>query len=116
MIEVLVTVIIIAVGVLGAAALQITTLKNLSSSHSASVAAIVVEDFSERMRANPIAALAEVIRHRGPWKNIDEVEYATLDWVDWFNNRRILEPIGNIPPAEYELMYYQQLEESSEAA
>ena len=58
----------------------------------------------------------EVIRHRGPWKNIDEVEYATLDWVDWFNHRRILEPIGNIPPAEYELMYYQQLEESSEAA
>ena len=58
----------------------------------------------------------EVIRHRGPWKNIDEVEYATLDWVDWFNNRRILEPIGNIPPAEYELMYYQQIEESSEAA
>lgn len=39
----------------------------------------------------------EVIRHRSPWKNIDEVEYATLDWVDWFNNRRILEPIGNIP-------------------
>ena len=58
----------------------------------------------------------EVIRKRGPWKNIDEVEYATLEWVDWFNNRRLLEPIGNIPPAEYELMYYQQLEESSEAA
>ena len=58
----------------------------------------------------------EVIRHRGPWKNIDEVEYATLDWVDKFNNRRILELIGNIPPAEYELMYYHQLEESSEAA
>jgi len=58
----------------------------------------------------------EVIRHRGPWKTIDEVEYATLEWVDWFNNRRILEPIGNIPPAEYELMYYQQLEESSKAA
>ena len=58
----------------------------------------------------------EVIRKRGPWKTIDEVEYATLEWVDWFNNRRILEPIGNIPPAEYELMYYQQLDESSEAA
>ncbi len=58
----------------------------------------------------------EVIRKRGPWKNIDEVEYATLEWVDWFNNRRILEPIGNIPPAEYELMYYQQLEVSCEAA
>ena len=52
MIEVLVTIIIIAVGVLGAAALQVTTLKNLSSSHSASVAAILAEDFSERMRAN----------------------------------------------------------------
>jgi len=58
----------------------------------------------------------EVIRKRGPWKTIDEVEYATLEWVDWFNHRRILEPIGNIPPAEYELMYYQQLEESSRAA
>ena len=55
----------------------------------------------------------EVIRRRGPWKNIDDVEYATLEWVDWFNNRRILGPIGNIPPAEYELMYYQQLEESA---
>jgi len=58
----------------------------------------------------------EIIRRRAPWKNIDEVEYATLEWVDWFNHRRILEPIGNIPPAEYELMYYQQLEESCEAA
>jgi type IV pilus assembly protein PilV len=53
MIEVLVTIIIIAVGVLGAAALQVTTLKNLSSSHSASVAAIVAQDLGERMRANP---------------------------------------------------------------
>ena len=58
----------------------------------------------------------EVIRHRGPWKNIDEVECATPDWVDWFNHRRILEPIENIPPAEYELMYYQQIEKSPEAA
>jgi len=58
MIEVLVTLIIIAVGALGAAALQITTLQNLSSSHSASVAAIVAQDFGERMRANPDAALA----------------------------------------------------------
>jgi putative transposase len=48
----------------------------------------------------------EVIRKRGPWKNLDAVEYATLEWVDWFNNRRLLEPIGNIPPAEYEQMYY----------
>ena len=49
----------------------------------------------------------EVIRKRGPWRHVDEVEYATLEWVDWFNNRRLLEPIGDIPPAEYEAMYYQ---------
>jgi type IV pilus assembly protein PilV len=63
MIEVLVTVIIIAVGVLGAAALQVTTLKNLSSSHSASAAAIFAEDLSERMRANPAGALARNYDH-----------------------------------------------------
>ena len=51
----------------------------------------------------------EVIHHRGPWRTLDEVEYATLEWVDWFNNRRILAPIGNIPPAEHEAMYYQSI-------
>jgi len=58
----------------------------------------------------------EVIRRRGPWKNIEDVEYATLEWVDWFNNRRLLEPIGDVPPAEYEMMYYRQLEESAMVA
>ena len=58
----------------------------------------------------------EVIRHRGPWRNIDEVEFVTLEWVDWFNNRRLLEPIGNIPPAEFEMAYYRQLKESANAA
>ena len=58
----------------------------------------------------------EVIRHRGPWRNIDDVEFATLEWVDWFNNRRLLEPIGNIPPAEFEMAYYRQLRESADAA
>jgi transposase InsO family protein len=48
----------------------------------------------------------EVIRRRGPWKNVDDVEYATLEWVDWFNNRRLLEPIGDIPPAEYEANFW----------
>jgi transposase InsO family protein len=48
----------------------------------------------------------EVIRRNGPWRNIEEVEFATLEWVDWFNNRRLLEPIGNIPPAEFEAVYY----------
>jgi putative transposase len=50
----------------------------------------------------------EVIRRRGPWHNVDDVEYATLVWVDWFNNRRILEPLGYVPPAEFEAAYYQQ--------
>jgi putative transposase len=50
---------------------------------------------------------AELIHHRGPWRNIDPVEYATLEWVDWFNNRRLLEPIGNVPPAEFEATYHQ---------
>ncbi len=58
----------------------------------------------------------EVIRRRGPWKNIEDVEYATLEWVDWFNHRRLLEPIGNVPPVEYEMMYYRQLEESTMVA
>lgn len=48
---------------------------------------------------------AEVIRRRGPWKSFEAVEYATLEWVDWFNERRLLEPIGNIPPAEAEQRY-----------
>lgn len=52
----------------------------------------------------------EVIRRRGPWRSLEAVEFATLEWVDWFNNRRLLEPIGNIPPAEYEMLYYQSQE------
>jgi putative transposase len=44
----------------------------------------------------------ELVRRRGPWKGLDEVEYATLEWVDWFNHRRLLEPIGHLPPAEFE--------------
>jgi putative transposase len=47
----------------------------------------------------------ELIRRRGPWKGIDQIEYATLEWVDWFNHRRLLEPIGHVPPAEFEAAY-----------
>ena len=54
---------------------------------------------------------AEVIHRRGPWRGLDAVEFATLEWVDWFNNRRLLEPIGNIPPAEAEARYYAQSDE-----
>ena len=59
---------------------------------------------------------AEVIHRRGPWRSFDAVEYATLEWVDWFNNRRLLEPIGNIPPAEAEANYYAALDTQTMAA
>jgi putative transposase len=49
---------------------------------------------------------AEVIHRRGPWRSFEAVEFATLEWVDWFNRRRLLEPIGNIPPAEAEANYH----------
>ena len=49
---------------------------------------------------------AELIHRRGPWRSFESVEFATLEWVDWFNTRRLLEPIGNIPPAEAEARYY----------
>ena len=52
----------------------------------------------------------EVIHKRGPWRNLDSVEFATLEWVDWFNNRRLLKPIGDIPPVEFEQVYYQNQE------
>jgi transposase InsO family protein len=52
---------------------------------------------------------AEVIYRRGPWRNLEAVEYATLEWVDWFNHRRLLEPIGNVPPAEFEASYHQSM-------
>ena len=76
-------------------------------------------------RPNALCALAEtviglfkteVIRQQGPWKNVEEVEFATLTWVDWFNNRRLLKPIGDRPPAEKENEYYRQLGESARAA
>jgi transposase InsO family protein len=47
----------------------------------------------------------EVIWPKGPWRSLEEVEFATLEWVDWFNNQRLLEPIGDIPPAELEALY-----------
>jgi transposase InsO family protein len=58
----------------------------------------------------------EVIRRPGPWKSLEAVEFATLEWVDWFNNRRLLEPIGNIPPAEAEARYYASQQEVALAA
>ena len=59
---------------------------------------------------------AEVIHRRGPWRSFEAVEYATLEWVDWFNNRRLLEPIGNIPPVEAGANFYAALETEPIAA
>jgi putative transposase len=59
---------------------------------------------------------AEVIHRLGPWRSFEDVEYATLEWVDSFNNRRLLEPIGNIPPAEAEANFYAAMDRSDMAA
>ena len=58
----------------------------------------------------------ELINHRGPWHHLEAVEYATLEWVDWFNHRRLLQPIGDVPPAEFEQAYYNQLAGQAMAA
>jgi putative transposase len=59
---------------------------------------------------------AEVIHHLGPWKGLEDVEYATLEWVAWYNTRRLMEPLGDIPPAEYEGHYYQDQSAQLESA
>ncbi len=59
---------------------------------------------------------AELIHRRGPWRPAATVDFATLEWVDWFNNRRLLEPIGNILPAEAEARYHAQANEHAMAA
>ena len=58
----------------------------------------------------------EVVRQRGPWRHLEAVEFATLEWVHWFNHRRLLEGIGYVPPAELEEAYYQQSEEPAMVA
>ncbi len=58
----------------------------------------------------------EVIRCRGPWRSLEDVEFATLEWVAWFNTRRLLEPIGHIPPAEHEEAYYRRQQAPAELA
>ena len=77
-----------------------------------------VGDFYDNALAETINGLykAEVIHRRGPWRNFQTVEFATLEWVDWFNNRRLLEPIGFIPPAEAEERYFAMLNDTAMAA
>ena len=58
----------------------------------------------------------EVIKHQGPWRTFESVEYATLVWVDWYNNKRLHSAIGHVPPIEHEQAYYEQPSESGLAA
>ena len=69
-------------------------------------------DAYDNALAEPVIGLfkTEVIRRKGPWRTLEAVEFATLVWVDWFNLRRLLGPIGDIPPAEFEAQCYQQAE------
>lgn len=77
--------------------------------------AFIIDVFANRIYDNALAESiiglykAESIHRRRPWRSLDDVEYATLEWVDWFNNRRSLEPIGHVPPADFELAYNEQL-------
>lgn len=77
-----------------------------------------VDDSCDNALAETINGLykAELIHRRGPWRNFEAEELATLEWVDWFNNRRLLEPIGNMPPAEAEERYYAMLDATAMAA
>ena len=67
-------------------------------------------DAYDNALAESVMALfkTEVIRRQGPWRSLEAVEFATLAWVDWFNTRRLLGPIGDVPPAEFEAQYYAQ--------
>jgi transposase InsO family protein len=58
----------------------------------------------------------EVIHRRGPWRHLEDVEFATLEWVAWFNTSRLLEPLGYVPPAEYEAAYYRRQDTPADLA
>ena len=79
---------------------------------------LAVGDSYDNALAETINGLfkAEVIHRRGPWRSSEAVEFATLEWVDWFNNRRLLEPKGNVPGAEAEAAFYDALETHDVAA
>ena len=81
--------------------------ERLAEAHARPSIGTVGDSYDNAMAETIIGLFkAELIRHRGPWRGLDDVEIATLEWVDWFNNRRLLEPIGSIPPAEAEAAYY----------
>jgi putative transposase len=67
------------------------------------------DSYDNALAESVIGLFKTVIQRKRPWWHLEAVEFATLDWVDWFNARRLLEPIGYVPPAEYEAQYYTQL-------
>jgi len=77
-----------------------------------------VGDSYDNALAETISGLykAEVIHRRGPWRSFEAIEFATLEWVDWFNRRRLLGPIENIPPTEAEQSYYAAMDNLAMAA
>ena len=99
--------------------------QHVSTKHSERLAAAGIEpsvgsvgDSHDNALAETINGLhkAEVIHRRGPWRSLEAVEFATLEWVDRFNNRRLPEPTGTIPPAEAEDAYYAALKDTPTAA
>ena len=77
-----------------------------------------VGDRYDNARAETMTGLfkAQLTHRLGPWKSVGAVECEILKWVDWFNNRRLLEPIGTIPQAEAQANFYAVLERSDMAA
>jgi len=77
-----------------------------------------VSDSYDNALAETIIGLykTELIRTCGPWRTLEEVEFATLEWIDWFNNRRLHSSIGDVPPAEFEAMFYASRESSTKEA
>src|SRR5215475_5013505 len=102
----------------GSSTWHLSSTSSLAASSGVEPSVGSVGDSYDNALAESVIGLykTEVIHRRSPWRHLDDVEYATLEWVDWFNNRRLLEPIGDIPPAEFELMYYRQQDESAVAA
>jgi transposase InsO family protein len=97
---------------------QYTSIRYTERLEEAGIAPSVgsVGDSYDNAMAESVIGLykTELIRRRGPWKGIDDVEYATLEWVDWFDHRRLFEPIGHVPPAEFEATHYRELEPTTE--
>ena len=86
------------------------------SSRWAAVTLIAAKIGCTAQSLNEWVKKAEVVHRRGTWRNLEAVEFATLEWVDWVNNRRLLEPIGFIPPAEAEERYFARLNDTYMAA